>query len=149
MRSYPDGADHRGGLAAATLATAAAVALAGCSSGPGGGPASAPQPTPTGSQTQSSAAGGVGLSPNGVTTSVDAPAESTEEEYFQACHTARLWMQKQSGDPKTQLQPYLAMLQSGAPPGPGTFNTPWSQLNPQRQAAVIVAAQAAADALCE
>jgi hypothetical protein len=57
-------------------------------------------------------------------------------------------MAQQGGDPKLQLEPYLKNVQSTDAPSPGTFGTPWSQLAPERQAAVIVAAQAAADALC-
>jgi hypothetical protein len=83
-----------------------------------------------------------------VTTAVGAPAESTEDEYFQACHTAKLWMDQQGGERKSQIEPYLRTLQSSDSAGPGTYGTPWSQLAPPRQAAVIVAVQAAADALC-
>jgi hypothetical protein len=79
---------------------------------------------------------------------VGAPAESTEEEYFQACHAAKTWMTAQGGDPKTQFEPYLSSLQSSDQAGPGTFDTAWSQLPPGRQAAVIVAAEAAANDLC-
>lgn len=89
-----------------------------------------------------------GLSPAGVTTSVAAAAQSTEEEYFQACFAAKTWMQQHGGDPKAAVEPYLASLQSADSVGPGTFGTPWSHLAPGRQAAVIVAAQAAADDLC-
>ena len=88
------------------------------------------------------------MSPGGVTTAVGAPASSTEEEYSKACEAARAWMAQQGGDPKSQLEPYLKSVQSTDATGPGTFGTPWSQLAPERQAAVIVAAQAAADALC-
>lgn len=88
------------------------------------------------------------MSPGGVTTAVGAPAESTEEEYSKACMTARAWMDQQGGDPKSQIEPYLGMLQSTDSAGPGTYGTPWSQLTPARQAAVIVAVRAAADALC-
>jgi hypothetical protein len=88
------------------------------------------------------------VSPGGVTTAVGAPADSTEDEYFKACQTAREWMHQQGGDSKSQLEPYLRNVQSTDAPSPGTFGTPWSQLSPERQAAVIVAAQAAADALC-
>jgi hypothetical protein len=88
------------------------------------------------------------VSPGGVTTAVGAPAESTEEEYFQACHTAQLWIDQQGGDRRGQLEPYLASLQSSDSAGPGTFGTPWSKLTPARQAAVIVAAQAGVDQLC-
>jgi hypothetical protein len=83
-----------------------------------------------------------------VTTGVGAPAESTEEEYFQACHTAKLWIDQRGGDRHAQLEPYLASLQSSDSAGPGTFGTPWSKLTPARQAAVIVAAQAGVDELC-
>lgn len=57
-------------------------------------------------------------------------------------------MKQQGGDSKSQLEPYLRNVQSTDAPSPGTFGTPWSQLPPKRQAAVIVAAQAAADELC-
>src|ERR1700687_2136204 len=150
MGRHPDRADRSGRLAAAIFVTAVTVALTSCSSGSGGGPASSSQPSPTStaSQSQPSGSGAVGVSPNGVTTSVDAPAESTEDEYFHACLAARQWIAQPPGDPKAQVEPYLAMLQSGATPGPATFNTPWSQLSPPRQAAVVVAAQAGADAQC-
>lgn len=100
------------------------------------------------SETPTAAPGSVAVSPGGVTTAVGAPAESTEEEYSKACTTARQWMDQQGGDPKSQIEPYLGMLQSTDSAGPGTYGTPWSQLAPARQAAVIVAVRAAADALC-
>ena len=80
---------------------------------------------------------------------VGADAQSTEEEYFQACHAAKLWMEAKGGDLKAQIEPYLASVQApDAAPGPGTYNVAWGQLEPGRQAAVIVAARAAADELC-
>ena len=88
------------------------------------------------------------MSPGGVTTAIGAPADSTEDEYFKACQSARDWMGQQGGDAKAQLELYLKSVQSSDAAGPGTFGTPWSALPPERQAAVIVAAQAAADALC-
>jgi hypothetical protein len=133
------------------VAAAAAVAIAGCSSGSEGGQTPSPGPastTPTSSETPTAAPGEVELSPDGVTTAVGAPAESTEEEYFQACRAAKVWMVEQGGDPKSQIEPYLKTVQSSDAPGPGTFSSPWSQLAPGRQAAVIVAVQAAADELC-
>jgi hypothetical protein len=123
----------------------------GCSSGSDSQPdTSAPQTTATTepSGTPTAAPGEVGVSPDGVTTAVGAPADSTEDEYFKACQAAREWMGQQGGDAKSQLEPYLNSVQSSDAPGPGTFGTPWSALPPPRQAAVIVAAQAAADALC-
>ncbi|MEO3757812.1 lipoprotein LpqV [Mycobacterium sp. B14F4] len=137
---------------AATIAIA--LMLTGCSSGgedataPPSPEASSSEATETSSQTPTAAPGSVAVSPGGVTTAVGAPAESTEEEYSKACMTAREWMDQQGGDPKSQIEPYLGMLQSTDSAGPGTYGTPWSQLSPARQAAVIVAVRAAADALC-
>ena len=134
------------------LAAAATFAIAGCSSGTESGPTSTPAAPPTtpttSSETHTPAPGAVEVSPGGVTTGVGAPAESTEDEYFQACLAARTWIDQQGGDPKAQIEPYLKMLQSTDAPGPSTFETPWSRLSPGRQAAVIVAVQAGADALC-
>ncbi|WP_029114277.1 lipoprotein LpqV [Mycobacterium sp. URHB0044] len=140
----------------AAAATCSAL-LAGCSSGSDGGnsppsksasEASSAPATSTSLQTHTADPGAVGVSPGGVTTAVGAPAESTEDEYFQACHAAKVWMTEQGGDQKALFEPYLASLQKSDTPGPGTFNTPWSQLPPSRQSAVIVAAEAAADDLC-
>ncbi|MCT7657282.1 lipoprotein LpqV [Mycobacterium deserti] len=143
MRRYP--------LCAAVAAT---LALAACSSGTDSEPTTPPPTTSAtseasaSSETPTAAPGQVSVSPGGVTTAVGAPAESTEEEYSQACIAARTWMTEQGGDPKSQIEPYLGMVQSTDSAGPGTYGTPWSQLSPGRQAAVIVAVQAAADALC-
>jgi hypothetical protein len=126
----------------------------GCSSDTDSGPpTSAPPATTTTetsetSETPTAAPGEVAVSPDGVTTAVGAPADSTEDEYFKACQAAREWMGQQGGDAKSQLEPYLKSVQSSDAAGPGTFGVPWSQLPPPRQAAVIVAAQAGADALC-
>lgn len=144
MRRYPL-------RAAATAATLAIAALTGCSSGTESEPASSPTATSapsTSEETHTAAPGAVEVSPDGVTTAVGAPADSTEEEYFQACNAAKMWMEQQGGDRKTQIEPYLKSVQSSDAPGPGTFGAPWSQLAPGRQAAVIVAVQAAADELC-
>lgn len=131
-----------------TLAVSAAgIALVGCSSSTEDGTAtSTPQATTTVTSPPPPTAAGV--SPGGVTTAVDAPAESTEEEYFQACNAARLWINDRGGERKAQVEPYLAALQTSDSAGPGTFDTPWSQLAPARQSAVIVAAEAGADELC-
>ena len=127
------------------------VAAAACSSGNEAPPASTDQPATTvgpDATTASTAPDGVGVSPGGVTTAVDAPAESTEDDYFQACRTARQWMDQQGGDARSQVEPYLKTVQSNQTAGPGTFGKRWSDLSPGRQAAVIVAVEAAADALC-
>jgi hypothetical protein len=142
--------------ALATLATLGIFGafIAGCSSGSDGEPTTSssqatvtPETSAT-SETSTAPPGSVAVSPGGVTTAVGAPADSTEDEYFKACQAARVWMQQQGGDAKSQLEPYLRSVQSTDASSPGTFGTPWSQLAPERQAAVIVAAQAAADALC-
>lgn len=136
----------------AILPLAAVTALAGCSSGGESAlPTEAPAATSATTETtpaRTAEPGAVGTSPDGVTTAVGAPAESTEDEYFEACNAARLWITERGGDPKTQVEPYLAELQRSDSAGPGTFGTPWSQLEPGRQAAVIVAVEAAADQLC-
>lgn len=139
-------------LAVAAAATVIGV-ISGCSSDTGGEDTSAPSSpastsAPAGEETPTAAPGSVAVSPGGVTTAVGAPAESTEEEYSKACTAAKQWMDERGGDPKSQIEPYLGMLQSTDSAGPGTYDTPWSQLPPPRQAAVIVAVQAAAEALC-
>lgn len=141
MRSYPLWA----------VAATAIVAIAGCSSGGEGGPTSAATATTTStsSETPTPAPGATEVSPGGVTTAVGAAAESTEEEYSQACQAAKAWIDQQGGDRKSQIEPFLKSIQDpSTPPGPATYNTPWAQLSPARQAAVIVAVQAGADSLC-
>jgi hypothetical protein len=141
MRLYP--------LCVAAAATA--LAITGCSSGGDGGePAPAPSTTTAASsETHTPAPGAVEVSPGGVTTAVGAAAESTEEEYSQACQAAKAWIDQQGGDRKAQVEAFLKQIQDPAtPPGPATYGTPWAQLSPARQAAVIVAVQAGADSLC-
>jgi hypothetical protein len=141
MRSYL--------FSAATVA--AIVAMTGCSSEGQGGPSSAaPTTTSTSSpETHTPAPGATEVAPGGVTTAIGADAESTEEEYSQACQAAKVWIDEQGGDRQTQIEPFLKTIQDpSAPPGPATFNTPWPQLSPARQAAVIVAVRAGADSLC-
>ena len=130
---------------------AAIVAIAGCSSERDAGPSSsAPTTTSaTSSETHTAAPGATEVAPGGATTAIGADAESTEEEYSQACQAAKAWIDQQGGDRKAQIEPFLKTLQEpSTPPGPATYNTPWAQLSPARQAAVIVAVQAGADSLC-
>ncbi len=145
MRSHPL-------LAAVAAAAVASALLAACSSEtktePRSSSAAPPATTTTSLETHTAAPGQIGVSPGGVTTAVGAPAQSTEDEYFQACNAAKTWMSQQGGDLKAQFEPYLADLQKTDSAGVGTFNMPWSKLPPDRQAAVIVAAEAASDALC-
>ena len=91
----------------------------------------------------------VGISPGGVTTKVDVPADATESQYGQACHAAKLWMDEQQVDPLTLVEPYLTVLQAPGASGPGSFNTPWAQLTPAQQAGVIMAVNGAAQGECE
>ncbi len=137
-------------MVAAAAVIGVLIAVTGCSHGEhSGAPASssARQSRVPGGP-GSLPAGAVGLSPGGVTTRVDVPAHSTEEEYYQACHAAKVWM---DGQPKTGaslLEPYLAMVQASPAGTAGSWNAPWSALTPARQAAVIVAARAAANDEC-
>lgn len=136
-------------------ATGAAVLViavaAGCSSTTEPAPTSTVAPTTTSSEQAAPAPvapGEVGVSPGGVTTAVGAPADSTEDDYFQACRAARTWMDQQGGDPASQIEPYLKTVQDAQSVGPGTFDKRWSDLSPGQQSAVIVAVEAAAGALC-
>ncbi|KRE30352.1 hypothetical protein ASG82_24885 [Mycobacterium sp. Soil538] len=137
----------------AAVVVAGALASAGCSSAPEpAAPSSPPSEASTSSASPTSstslAPDAIAVSPGGVTTKVGAPAESTEDDYFQACRAARTWMDQQGGDPKTQIEPYLKTLQSAPTVGPGDFDKRWSELSAGQQSAVIVAVEAAADALC-
>jgi Putative lipoprotein LpqV len=128
----------------------AAVALAGCSSHKAAEPTkTAASPTTAAEAPTSTAPVQFGISPDGVTTSVSAPSSSTEEEYYQACHWARLWMAGQGGDPHAQIEPYLGMIQASKTGEKGSWNTPWTQLPAERQAGLIVAVAAAADGGCD
>jgi Putative lipoprotein LpqV len=129
-------------------ALAVASAMTGCSAGEKKSPPSAVPPSGT-AQVGPTAAPGVAVSPAGVTISINVPARSTEEEYFQACHAARTWMQGHPGVPEALVEKYLAAVQApAAPVGAGTWNIAWAALPLARQAAVIVAARAAANDEC-
>jgi hypothetical protein len=130
--------------------TAGVFAVAGCSHDAGGSNAtsSSARPAPSSAVSATLPPGVVGLSPAGVTTRVDVPADSTEEEYFQACHAAKLWMAAQPKTGESLLEPYLAMVQTSPSGGAGSWNTRWVDLTPARQAAVITAARAAANDEC-
>lgn len=132
----------RGRVASVLAGIAVGAALAGCSSSHQPAPSSSPNPA-------AAAPGQVWISPGGVTTSLSAPASSTETEFYQACHWARLWMADKPGDPHAQVEPYLAMVQASPTGENGTWRTPWSQLTPERQSGVIVAVTEAADGMCD
>jgi hypothetical protein len=93
--------------------------------------------------------GAVGVSPGGVTTRVDVPADATESQYGQACHAAKVWMDGQQGDHTTLVEPYLKVIQAPDFTGPGNFNSPWATLTPAQQAGAIMAVTAAANGECE
>lgn len=109
-------------------------------------------PTSGGAAAEQAAAtvppGVAAVSPGGVTTQINVPARSSEEEYFQACHAARMWMQGRPPDRQALFEGYLAAVQAPGAVGPGTWNTAWAALPLARQAAVIVAAHAAANDEC-
>ncbi|WP_441005997.1 lipoprotein LpqV [Mycobacterium malmoense] len=132
------------------LAVAAGLlAVMGCShTAPGGKPASS-SARPAGIPAGAAPPGTVGRSPAGVTTRVDVPANATEEEYYQACHAARVWMDAQPRTDQSLFEPYLAMVQAAPAGTAGSWNARWADLTPARQAAVITAARAAADGECD
>ena len=89
------------------------------------------------------------MSPDGVTTRVDVPAESTEEQYAQACMAAK----KSDGRPRaairtTLVEAMLKEVQTSTEPGPTTFGSTWAELSTAQQAAVIVAVRAASQGGC-
>lgn len=138
MRRYP------------ILVTAAAALLSGCSPSAQepAGDTSAPSTTTSQASPPSEPGqvpdGAVQVSPGGVTTGVGAPADATESGYGQACLAARAWFDAQNGT----VEAYLQTVQAPGAPGPGSFNIPWPELTPGQQAAVIMAANAAANAEC-
>lgn len=133
------------------VASVTAVALAGCSSGGDAADSSSVQATTTATSAQphTPAPGATEVAPGGATTAIGSDAESTEEEYSKACQAAKAWIDEQGGDRKAQVEAFLKHIQDpSTPPGPATYGTPWAELSPGRQAAVIVAVQAGADSLC-
>ena len=125
-------------------------AVAGCSQGAPNGKAPPSSARPSGIPVGPTSAppGAVGLSPAGVTTRVDVPADSTEEEYFHACHAAKIWMEAQPRTGASLFEPYLAMVQASPSGTEGSWNTRWSDLTLARQAALITATRAAANDEC-
>jgi hypothetical protein len=129
------------------VAASAAVLLTGCSSGGEKAPSAAAAP----SSDQPAAAPGdapIGISSGGVTTRIDEPAQSTEEQYAQACLATKAWMDAKGGDPDTLVEPYLKDLQASKDASPSAFNKTWAELSTAQQAAVIIAVKAAADGGC-
>jgi hypothetical protein len=125
----------------------AVSAMTGCSADHKKGPPTSATP-PGAAQAGATAPPGVSISPAGVTTTINVPARSTEEEYFQACHAATTWMQGHPGDRQALVERYLAAVQAPGVVGAGTWNVAWAALPLAQQAAVIVAAKAAANDEC-
>ncbi len=132
---------------AAALCLLAAPIAAGCSSRSGDAPA---LPGEQAAESAGDASGEqpVGLSPAGVTTRINTPAESTEEQYAQACMAARSWMDAKGGNPHDLIEPFLKEAQTDGASGPATFGQTWSALSSAQQSAVIIAVRAAADGGC-
>ena len=102
------------------VALALGLALTGCST-----TAKNPDPGPplpaSGQPAAEPGSGPIGLSPDGVTTRVNVPAQSTEEQYAQACLTAKEWMSGKGGDAHTLVEPYLKEIQASTESGRATF----------------------------
>jgi hypothetical protein len=126
------------------------LAFTGCSHGAHNGATTSSSARPSGIPTGPTSAppGAIGLSPTGVTTRVDVPADSTEEEYYQACHAAKVWMDAQPKTGQSLFEPYLAMVQASQSGTAGSWNIRWAELTLARQAALITAAHAAANDEC-
>jgi hypothetical protein len=135
-------------FSAALIMSVATSVVTGCSSEGGSGLNSA-APVPAAEQPNgASGEQPVGMSPDGVTTRINVPAQSTEEQYAQACMATKDWMTAKGGDPQSMVEPFLKELQSSTSTGPATFNSAWAELSTAQQAAVIIAVQAAADGGC-
>jgi Putative lipoprotein LpqV len=134
----------------AVVLAAGLVTVTGCSRGAhtGAPPSSSARPSGIPAGPASAPPGAVGLSPTGVTTRVDVPADSTEEEYYQACHAAKVWMDGQPKTGQSLFEPYLAMVQASQSGTAGSWNIRWAELTLARQAALITAARAAANDEC-
>ena len=90
----------------------------------------------------------IGLSAAGVTTRIDVPAQSNEEQYAQACMYAKDWMMTKGGDPDALVEPFLEEVQSSTQSGPAAFGKTWPELSEAQQAAVLIAVRAAAEGGC-
>jgi Putative lipoprotein LpqV len=126
---------------------AAASAMTGCSAAHRLAPTVSTSPSSR-VTTAAAAPGVVAISPAGVTTKINVPSYSTEEEYFQACHAAKTWMLGHPADRAGLVESYLAAVQKPGVVGAGTWNIAWAALPLARQAGVIVAAKAAANDEC-
>lgn len=134
-----------------TALCAAAAALTGCSSGADKPKSADPAPAAdrsVGQAASPTAETPLGISSDGVTTRMAVPAESTEEQYAQACLTASDWMSAKGGDRHSLVEPYLKEIQASAEAGRATFGKTWSALTDPQRAGVIIAVRAAAEGGC-
>ena len=122
--------------------------MMGCSATGTKAPTASTSPSSTVTTAAATVPAVVAISPAGVTTKINVPSYSTEEEYFQACHAAKTWMQGHPGDRTGLVERYLAAVQTPGAVGAGTWNIAWAALPLPRQAGVIVAARAAANDEC-
>jgi hypothetical protein len=127
---------------------AAASVMTGCSAADTSAPTASTTPPSMVTTVAAAAPGVVAISPAGVTTKINVPSYSTEEQYFQACHAAKTWMQGHPGARTGLVESYLAAVQTPGVVGAGTWNIAWAALPLPRQAGVIVAAKAAANDEC-
>jgi hypothetical protein len=133
----------------ASLSVVAGVSIAGCSKDSADRADNPGTPAKKAEQTEAQPSEGrIGLSAAGVTTRIDVPAQSNEEQYAQACMYAKDWMMAKGGDPDALVEPVLEEVQSSSQPGPAAFGMTWPQLSQAQQAAVIIAVRAAAEGGC-
>ena len=128
----------------------AATLLTGCSAKEDKAPAAAPSASEALPSSAEASPGGppIGISPGGVTTRMDEPAQSTEEQYAQSCLAAKELLTGKGGNPQDHVEPLLKDVQGSKDPSPITFKKTWADLSPAQQSAVIVAVRAAADGGC-
>src|SRR6202042_1076958 len=121
---------------------AATSAMTGCSAADRSAPTVSRTPSSTVTTAAATAPAVVAISPAGVTTKINVPSYSTEEEYFQACHAAKTWMQGHPGDRTALVESYLAAVQKPGVAGAGTWNIAWAALPLPRQAGGSVGGEA-------
>ena len=126
---------------------ALALAVTGCSSKDKKAE-TMPSLPPSGQPTADPGNGPIGVTPDGVTTRVNVPAQSTEEQYAQACLAAKEWMSGKGGDPQSLVEPYLKEIQTSPEAGRATFGKTWPELTDPQRAGVIIAVNAAAAGGC-
>ena len=114
------------------IVTGVATVVPGCSYGARNGAPTSSSPPQSGMAdgAGSAPAGAIGVSAGGVTTRVDVPAHSTEEEYYQACHAAKVWIDAQPKTGASLFEPYLAMVQASPSGTPGHLEHPLVDVDP-------------------